>query len=374
MNKEHEYSALGKTMCDGEYEYYIWGAGITGKLVYQKLKDYIPVIGFIDKDVEKQSYGVDHIPVFSPKIIDSRAKNVRYLISPAFYGEIACELKSKGLQENVDFFHSLTFARIFLLYKYNEAVIYRTDISITEKCTLKCKKCNMFMPHFKNPRNRELALLKEDVDAYFDKVAYVFEFKVLGGEPFMYPDLQEFLCYLMDHYADRIGRVEIFTNATLRASEELLKFIKERGIWVGITDYTNTVPYQKRLEEFRTDLEQYQIPYRCDKAETWADFGFPDAPYNLEGEEKLIQHFDACHFEGRGLYDKRLYFCHMFTSAVRCGLYADSEEDSIALASDVSKAEIVEFEMGYCKKGYHDFCRVCRGCRSTIEVPAGEQV
>jgi len=372
-NKNHEFDTLASIICQDGYEYYIWGAGVMGQEIYNVLKHRISIVGFIDKDKQKQAEGIEGLPVYPFESIDFNNKKARYLVSQLFYPEMSKKLKEKQLKENEDFFNFLTFARLYFLYKYNEVLIYRTDISITEKCTLKCKKCNMFMPYFTSPENQDINMLKEDVDAFFKAVDYVIEFKVLGGEPILYPQLKEFLEYLTRNYSGRIGNVEIFTNATLRLSDELLKLIKRENIIVGITDYSNTVAYEKRVNEFRDDLERYNIRYKYDKPDTWVDFGFPDEPYNLVGEDRLIRHFDACNFVGRGLYNKRFYFCHMFTSATRCGLFEDSDEDYIDLEQMKDKVELIEFEMGYCKKGYHDFCKVCRGCRSTIVIPAGEQ-
>ena len=69
--------------------------------------------------------------------------------------------------------------------------IWRADIMLTEKCTLNCTFCNMYMPHFKQAKHRDLEEIKDDFDKFFSLTDYVSIFHLVGGEPLMYPQVNE---------------------------------------------------------------------------------------------------------------------------------------------------------------------------------------
>lgn len=373
-NKGHQYDELAEIICkDEEYEYYIWGAGITGGVFYQKFKERLDIKGFIDSAKEKQQAGHENMPVYSIDQIIKK-KNTRIVVSPAYFDEIGRILDGKGWKRNEEYFESHIFGCVYLMYKYDELYIHRTDVSLTERCTLKCKKCNMYMPFYKAPKDRSLKAVMEDFDCYFCLVTYVDYINLLGGEPFLYKQLPDVIEYLCDKYGDRIGRIEIFTNGTIVPDRELLYLIKKNSIHLGISDYTRIVPYNNKLNEFIKEIESIGITYRRERYEEWLDFGFPDNSFVLSEGDSLEKHFDECWEEFRGLYDRKYYYCHLNTSAIRAGLFREDSNDYFELLSDASKRELLEYDLGYCEKGYNTFCSVCKGCQSKDVIKAAEQI
>lgn len=54
---------------------------------------------------------------------------------------------------------------------------------------MKCKKCTLFIPYWKNKESFKIEQLREDIDDYFRCVDYVLDMNIVGGEPFLYNKL-----------------------------------------------------------------------------------------------------------------------------------------------------------------------------------------
>lgn len=362
-NMGSEFDSLYQLLIDKNKEFILWGAANIGKEIYKEYSKKINIVKIVDKNPNKCDEKIGNCIVESSEELEID-KNRIIIISTSAYEEVSKELKAKGYKRNVDYIDYFLFTKVYELYSNNFLISGRLDISITEKCTLKCAKCNMFMPYFKKPENYKLDCIKKDLDSYFQIVDYVRDLNLLGGEPFLYPEFIQLIEYIGDKYINRIKRIEIFTNATIIPSKELLAVMKKFDIIVQISDYTNRLNYSTRLQEIIHLLEQYNIKYYILRSEVWGDFGFPENPNTLKNEEELISFFNRCKAPFRGLYNEKVYFCHLETSAIRAGLFEDDENDYFDLrkiSSNVKKL-FMEFDEGYSDKGYITFCTKCRGC------------
>lgn len=369
-NIGHEYDELAKEIVKDNCNYLIWGAGETGSYIYHCLKDKINIIGFIDNNAKSIRPNISGVKVFLPQTVENK-KDYRILVSPAFYSDIKEELDQEGLKENIDYFHAALFTTVFLMYKYNQLYISSTDISLTEKCTFNCEKCNMYMPYYKDPVDNNIENVLNDIDCYFSYVTYLKEIHLIGGETFLYPYLGKVIEHLVCKYSKNIGKIIINTNGTIIPNKDITDQLKSELIEVRISDYTDAVKYAKVLEKTIQYFSHNKIKFSCSKM-NWCDFGFPENPINLSDAQELKRHFDLCGVTFRGLYNKKYYFCHSNTSAVRSGLFDDNDNDYLDLSS-TNKKIFMEYELGYSKLGYCTFCKVCRGCASDLIVDSGIQ-
>ena len=153
--------------------------------------------------------------------------------------------------------------------------------------------------------------------------------------------------------------------------------LKKYNVIIQISDYTDRVDYKKRKEDLTGLLEKHDIQYKVLRSDEWGDFGFPENPNDLMNEEQLTHFFNRCRAPFRGLYRQKVYFCHLETSAVRAGLFPDHKNDSFDLQGEYSdkKISFLEFDEGYCEKGYITFCAKCRGCScvNDLTVVSAEQ-
>ncbi len=120
----------------------------------------------------------------------------------------------------------------------------RIFAELTDKCNLKCKHC---YGSFGYKNSNELDL--EDLKLLVDNAALngVYQFDLTGGEPFIYPCIEELLCHLYN--AGML--VRIFTNLTIFGKKQLDMILKY-GVKNIITSIDSS---RKRIhEEFRGQI------------------------------------------------------------------------------------------------------------------------
>ena len=375
-NQGHEFDKTAAMLCDKKARFYIWGTANIAKNLIARCGKEINIIGAVDSNTAYQGQHICGLIIEDPEILDPKSGYI-VLVTTSAINEIKPQLIRKGFEENINFFDYFVFTQIYQLYKHDKLYSRRLDIALTERCTLKCRKCNMFMPYFKNPGDLDKANVFKQIDQYFSMVEYLESFNLLGGEPFLYTPLAEIIAYTAQKYRDNIEHFKIFTNGMLLPGEELLKLFHKYSVEIQISDYTEVVPYQKRMQELKDMLEKANVSYYVLKSSLWGDFGFPEN-CNSISDTQLIPFFDNCRASFRGLYKDRVYFCHLETSAIRAGLYEDNPNDYFDLGKDIKnkKKSFLEFDQGYSQDGAVSFCRLCRGCDTvnSLTVNAAEQM
>ncbi len=279
------------------------------------------------------------------------------------------KLIDQGYKAQEDFFDYKEVASLLPLIKDNKTHIWRADIMLTEKCTLNCTFCNMYMPHFKNAKHRDLNEIKSDLDKFFSLIDYISIFHLVGGEPLMYPFVNEVIEYVGEKYRDKIGRLILTTNGTLTPKAKTVELFLKHNLLISISDYTEEVNYKRRINNLLDSLEQNKIPYTIRKDINWNDFGHPEI-IKFPLEEEVKKHFKKCTAPYKGINNGRYYFCHLNTSANLAGLIPDNKNDYCDL-SEVDNLGLIEHDLGFLKLGYATFCKNCNGCNTGIEIPVG---
>ena len=246
--------------------------------------------------------------------------------------------------------------------------IFQTDVLVTEKCNLACSFCNMFIPHYELPKHRDAQIILSDIDSYFNLVDYVSIFHLVGGEPFLHPNIKDIIEYILEKYSDKIDKFIITTNGTVLPKEEILEVLKHNNVILSVSNYSN------KLEKLKSKVERVVDTYKVNNINhyvrnniEWYDFGDLRIKNNMS-EEDLINHFDSCTAPFRGLNDGKFYYCHLNTSAVLTKLFPLNDNDYVNL-SDVSSEDLIKFDLGFTELGYITFCDNCNGCNTGIKVP-----
>ena len=253
--------------------------------------------------------------------------------------------------------------------KYKDIVhIFQTDILITERCTLACSHCNMFMPHYISPNHRDVEIIKSDIDKFFNITDYVSVFHLVGGEPFLHPRIKDIIEYILHNHIEKIDKFIITTNGTILPNESTLELLKTNDVILSVSDYTDKLEHiQKKVEKVIETLKDWDINHYVRTEIEWYDFGDLRVKKNLSTDD-LIKHFDSCTAPFRGLNDGKFYYCHLNTSAVRTNIFPSNKNDYVEIDS-VSKEELIRFDLGYTDLGYITFCDNCNGCNTGIKIP-----
>lgn len=253
--------------------------------------------------------------------------------------------------------------------KYKNLVhIFQTDVLVTEKCTLACSHCNMFMPHFVSPNHRDIGIIKSDIDSFFNLTDYVSVFHLVGGEPFLHPQIEDVIEYVLHNHIDKIDKFIITTNGTILPKQSTLELLKTNDVILSVSDYTDKLEHiQKKVEKVIQTLKDWDINHYVRTEIEWYDFGDLRIKNNLP-TNKLIKHFDSCTAPFRGLNDGKFYYCHLNTSAVLTKLFPLDSNDYVDL-STTTKEDLIKFDLGYTDLGYITFCDNCNGCNTGIKIP-----
>ncbi len=373
---------------------YLFGAGRIGNRYANMLtRCNIKITAFIDNNSDKQNKYVEkcdkEIQIISLRDYMNRKSDNSYIIicvGDKFLKEIVSQLKENGLIEHKDFMKvndSLeNILRVLLMYEKNKLYLPLAQISLTERCTLKCKKCAHacnLVP--KNCSDMTFEEAKQSADYFFKFVDFIWEFVLIGGEPFLYKNMKEIIEYVAQ-YRHKMNNFSITTNGTIIPDDGVLKVCNKYDVCINISDYTASLPQLKLQHTKLTNkLSDFGIHYNFNLSDGyWMDYGFDYLDRKaspLELEKVFDDCFTPCH-EIRG---SKFYFCVMARSVSENMGKNVGNEDYFDLAKveenfpGCEKMAFFEYTMGYSKKGYLDMCNYCYGAEVKEHIiPVAEQM
>ena len=388
VNKGHEFDTYAEKWVENfnirGNQFYIFGAGLIGREIRDVLEKTNHFSGFIDNDKKKQSLGMNGAEVISLQTYINRGKNGLIIIAadirniPVISEQLTCE----GLEEGKDFYEHVKFMRdifpILSVYANNQLYLELAQICLTERCTLKCKKCAhaCYAVDFRS-QDMNIEMAKKSVDYFFTYVDIIREFVLIGGEPLLYRDLETMIEYIGENYRQKIVAFTITTNGTIMPEQSVLKLCRKYGVTIRISNYSATIKnIEKKYIQLQRKLEENQVMYTIEPKETrWMDYGFETVDRNNK-EDELLQVFDKCKTPCREIRENRLYYCVMARSVsdnLELGLGKEDYLDLSKLTKEDKKI-ILEFHRGFSEKGYLDMCNHCNGADAIdYPIPAAEQ-
>ena len=210
-------------------EIIMFGYGRQGKKMYKTLSRDFKIVAIVDNSTTKHGEQVDGITVLSFEQAQSLLSKYKVIVTTSqyYYKTIKKQLEEFGLKENTDFVMYQQFVTEWY-YKFKGQInVLKTDISLTTHCTLNCEHCMQFLPYWKNKKENSLEEIKVNLDTYFQCIDYLLDLDIVGGEPFLYSRLEEFIIYIGENYRSRIGYAGFITNGTIIPKGEVLKLLKK---------------------------------------------------------------------------------------------------------------------------------------------------
>lgn len=356
----------------------LYGAGIVARIcqpLFGKVDIKIPFV--IDGDENKQGRDWNGVPVISFEDAKSKLGNLKIVIMTAHtaYNEISQFLREQGMEEFKDFCAIGQFICEWFWYAKGMNCLYHVDMTVTTRCTFRCKNCNMFIPYYKVQRDCTFEELKHNVDLLFSRMDYIVYFALLGGEPTLNSALKDVFQYIGETYRDKCGRLACVVNGSIVPSDEVFKIMKKYDVHLLISDYTSQIPYKEKMNQLKEKLETYGVLHDIRYSQIWADFGFPMAPIQRD-DKQIKEHLLCCHPEWNGLNDGRFYYCNVSWSAEKSGHYKLAKEDYIELENINKDNKMACHKIVELSRGTSSFCRICGGCGSdnTNYVQVGAQL
>lgn len=368
---------------------YVFGAGEMAKSLCVPLYHFNLISGVIDNNTNRHGelFEGKEIMSLEEALINRKKEIILIACNKDNTSVISQQLKEAGLVENKDYFYGEEFMNgifpVLLSVQKEKNYVELVQISLTERCTLKCKKC-AHACHLVPADRVDLTLeeAKESADQFFRFTDYVKYFVLIGGEPLLYRELVPIIEYISQKYRDRIEKLQITTNGTIVPSENILQCCKENDVYFMISNYTKQVEWaQRQVPRLVDALDKNNIKYALFPEETnWMDYGFDYYERNAS-EEQLITVFDACHTGCHEIRKNRFYYCVMARSVSENmwdGKIGQDDYLDLNILNDKELSDrsiFLEYTLGYSESGYLEMCNFCHGIESeNYPIKAAEQV
>lgn len=258
----------------------IYGAGVTGKKVFELLCNEYEmeneIAGFIDKNKCGQYCGYPIYKLDEVKEFEGRILIALFNVDMAI--EACKEIKSILHNDVFWYQYKRTVVRDDFFAEqcidcsaWEGNILPQVEMHIVDSCNLNCRGCAHFSPIFPNDFP-DLNSRLSDVKKLKSKLSHIIRFFILGGEPFLNPEIKEYICGIRRILPDT--QLTIVTNGLLieRLDETVLTCIKDNDVLVSVSEYP---PTHDRICSIRQILEENRILYEIRAASGREKFNMP---------------------------------------------------------------------------------------------------
>ena len=258
----------------------IFGAGKFGVKLCQKLNN---AIFFIDNF--KAGSCISGVPVISPSELKYRErleeidKVIVALSDYYILGDVLLQLKDFSIS-NIWYADPILWRKYWgkdieypdfekYIYKADEgdkAVLTKTEYHVCNHCNLNCRGCSHFAPIYKESF-ADIDVFERDVERLGELFSNVLRFRLMGGEPFLNPDLGSFIVTVREVFPNT--HLEIVTNGLVldKVENKIWDVIKKNDCVLNISLYPPTYAIKDKIDlmlsglgidhSFGSGLEQY---------------------------------------------------------------------------------------------------------------------
>lgn len=358
----------------------IFGTGNLGSLCLHALKQKnIEPICFVDTNFSNWDKKFNGYDVISPDKLKNNFNDKHVLISSLNFKYLRRQLSQLEIKKihycdnvfsnfnlngsNTTWSHDRCKVQLDL---YNFAItsfedkkklsIQSLDLVLTEKCSLKCKDCSNLMQFYAKPVDEDYNQLIESLDKFMKTVDYVYEIRLIGGEPFMYKKIDEVLNKILTY--KNCGNIIVYTNGTIVPNEQKLKTFKNDKIYFKISNYGSI---SRNVEKLEKTLKEKKIHYITERITKWQDCAKIES-YDRPLELTKQIFGNCCVNEALTLLHGKLYLCPFAAHAENLHAIPRAPEDSIDLLtsehSDNLKKKIRNLAF---EREYLEACKSCNG-------------
>ena len=241
---------------------YCFGAGKIGMDVFQMLNSFCCVKGFIDNSPIKIGKSYNGKLVYSINKLPADGCFIVVTVVKEHYVDIKRQLNDVGYIEGKEFTYWETFFEkmfpVALNYQKGKNYVGLTQISVTERCTLRCVNCAHACNYVSIADNDiSVEMIKKSADTFFSICDYVQTFVLIGGEPLLYNGIAEVIDYIGEKYRNRMFRFQISTNGTIVPTDTVLEKSLKWNVNYLISNYSAQIPklikqYEKLIGKLDT--------------------------------------------------------------------------------------------------------------------------
>ena len=319
----------------------IVGCGIIGKLAKASLKEEgINIYAFFDSNKQKQGGSFLNERILNEAELDNLDKNTLFLVAHNYFKSTKNFLNQKGffnVDDCIKIFSKVNLENLEINFNeydkknYKREIDWYTidtkkersddknflqlkciDIMITEKCSMKCKDCANLMQYYVKPENANLDILFSSLNKLMSSIDHLYEFRVLGGEPFMNKDINKIIKHLLNY--KNFSNIVIYSNATIVPKKENLECLKNEKITIEITNYGKDL--SRNHDQCVKTYENNNIKFKTKGPGDWTESG--KVKFYKRSKEELQKTFDNCCVKNTTtLLDGVLYRCPFAANATK---------------------------------------------------------
>ncbi len=252
---------------------------------------------------------------------------------------------------------------------FGHIYLYHVEMPVTQRCTLKCKDCSFMMPYFEHPHDYDVNELLEHMDRLFECVDTIQIFRILGGEPFVFKDLDMIIKKALA--SSKVRTVDIVTNGTLIPSQKIFDVMKNPRLTVQISDYGDISYKKNELQEICKE-NRIKCVIRSMVNKNWFSSG--DLHFRGKKAKEIQEQLKRCGGICRSFQNGRLYFCPRASFGTLLGIpnpHRDYVDFTIIQPRDELRKQIFKLNQ---RKGFLA-CNYCdEGTDSYIPIPPAIQI
>ncbi len=220
------------------------------------------------------------------------------------------------------------------------------------------------------PRDYDADTVIASVLSLSDAVDEIFEFRLIGGEPFMNRDWLNITQRLLEKTKKQ--KIHIFTNGTIAPDDAALKQLRNNRIIVNVADYGRLSP---KIDLLVKKLQEQGVCFgRYGHDADWLDCSRINY-YNRSIEENRKIFHDCCAKDMLTVMGGNFFLCPYSANLTALQGMPDAPEDRVSLLDDASAAERREALIRLLRQTpYLSACDYCLGRNfSAPSVPAALQ-
>ena len=239
----------------------------------------------------------------------------------------------------------------------SENPIHLTSVTlvINSRCSLGCKFCTSYMNEYPQKKRTDIPFeqICNDIDVFFDAVDSVGTVTVMGGEPFMHPQISQIIEKLCTK--KNFGLISIATSGTWPIKEEHLTGLHDERVNISFSNYTESIT-ENQKEWFYKNIETVKKSGVCYTVGLFSpEWIIPSTLYHLDiTEQEMTEKKQSCtHWDQ--LKNGKLHPCD-FATALYSLYIADYPSDYVELDANVSNELMREKIRTYLERPYYLSC------------------
>lgn len=275
---------------------YFYGAGKKGELAYKMLSRYAEadlLEGFMESD-PKQEYK-DGYKIASLPDVDKTAEIVITIANTLVVCEIYDKLMNAGYRNVYYYLDRYIDGKNFLegscisCMNWGDSCLAQAEIHVCDFCNLNCRGCTHYSPIFEH-EYPDTEKRIQDIRDLSKKFSHIIYFYLLGGEPFLNPDIITYIKKTRELLPNSI--LTIVSNGLLipKLPRDVFEALVECDYVVSISEYEPTHRIIKQIEK---TLHQYGVQYNIRSYDKKQKFNKP-LSISADSERKKLCISNGC--------------------------------------------------------------------------------